>query len=348
MKSAQSVAMGFSEKGMLPDQLLRMGIRQLLRSRLKDLQHDDIEFVSSSNRHFIEQMNSSPIAPLPEKANEQHYELPPGFFHKVLGANLKYSCCYWLPETCNLDDAENEALAVTASHAGLGNNQSILELGCGWGSLSLWMASHYPCSRITAVSNSRSQGAYIREQARAQGLSNLEVITADINDFQTDQQFDRIVSVEMFEHLRNYREIYGRVASWLKPEGKFFKHIFVHHSCLYAFEDKAESDWMSRYFFSGGMMPCDDLPMRFQDDLLLEQQWRWEGKHYEKTANAWLENMDAQKDSLMPLFESTYGKDFAKLWWQRWRMFFMACAELFGLDNGQQWWVSHYLFSKRD
>ena len=223
----------------------------------------------------------------------------------------------------------------------------ILELGCGWGSLTLCMARTFPDSRITAVSNSRTQRDCITRMARQQNLHNVEVITCDMNDFSNSKQYDRIVSVEMFEHMRNYRALLERVSDWLKPGGRFFMHIFCHRDAPYAFEERDATDWMSRHFFSGGMMPSDDLPLYFQDHLQIVRQWRWDGRHYEKTANAWLQNMDRMKPVLLPLFQRTYGQDSAGQWWMRWRMFFMACAELFGYADGQQWWVSHYLFEKR-
>ena len=342
-----NLANELSEKGWVPDGIIRTGIRALLERRLADIRAGDAQTVSEQLQVFIELMDSAPIALLPEKANEQHYEVPAGFYREVLGSHMKYSCGYWGKYTRELDASESLALAQTCEHAELEDGMEILELGCGWGSLTLWMAKHYPNARITAVSNSASQRAMILERAGESGISNISVITADMNDFDTDKAYDRIVSVEMFEHMRNYRELYARVARWLKPGGKFFKHIFVHRDSPYLFEDRGPGDWMSRFFFSGGMMPSDDLPLFFQEQLRIENRWRWDGKHYEKTANAWLEKMDASREALWPLFEQTYGKDFAATWWQRWRIFFMACAELFGYDDGQQWWVSHYLFSKR-
>ena len=346
MKIDTNLANELSEKGWLPDAVIRTGIRALLERRLAGIGAADTEALSERKQSFIAAMDKAGIAPLPHKANEQHYEVPAAFFSEVLGARMKYSCGYWDADTTRLDASEELALKLTCEHAELGDGMSILELGCGWGSLTLWMAQHYPDSRITAVSNSASQRAMILERAERMGLTNIEVITADMNDFDTGAQFDRVVSVEMFEHMRNYRELYARVARWLRPGGKFFKHIFVHRDAPYLFEDRGPGDWMSRFFFSGGMMPSDDLPLFFQDTLRIERQWRWDGRHYEKTANAWLAQMDMRKEKLWPLFESTYGKDFAATWWQRWRIFFMACAELFGYDKGQQWWVSHYLFQK--
>ena len=226
------------------------------------------------------------------------------------------------------------------------NGQRILELGCGWGSLSLFMARRYPDSEITAVSNSVSQGDFIRAKAASEGLKNISVITADMNDFEAHGRYDRVVSVEMFEHMRNWQLLMGRIGNWLKADGCFFMHIFVHRDIPYLFQDKGTSDWMSRHFFSGGMMPSADLPLRCQEDLALEQRWFWKGQHYEKTCNAWLQKMDHNRKQLWPIFEDTYGKDFAAVWWQRWRMFFMACAELFGYRDGQEWFVAHYRFKK--
>lgn len=335
-----------AELGRLPDNFIRAGIRQLLKKRLQEIQSSDCEQGQRTLIQFIASMHASDIAPLPAKANEQHYEVPAEFYLYCLGKQRKYSSCFWMEDTASLDEAEVLALQQTAAHARLQDGLDILELGCGWGSLSLWMAEHYPNARITGVSNSSSQREYILQQARQRGLTNLQIVTADMNVFDIETRFDRIVSVEMFEHMRNYQVLYQRVASWLKPGGLFFKHIFVHCDTPYAFEVQGEDDWMSQYFFSGGMMPSDDLPLHFQDHLKLLDKWRWDGTHYEKTANAWLQNMDAYASELTPVLQRIYGQD-AEIWRQRWRMFFMACAELFGYDHGQTWWVSHYLFEKR-
>ncbi|MGB5397709.1 MAG: cyclopropane-fatty-acyl-phospholipid synthase family protein [Gammaproteobacteria bacterium] len=344
----QNLAVELSEAGIIPDSLIRHGIRKLLRQRLDDINASDVEAMNTMQSAFIEHMKSSAIALLPEKANEQHYEVPQAFYHSVLGPHAKYSCCYWDPTTRHLAQAEHNALLLTCEHAGIQDGMQILELGCGWGSLTLWMANHYPNSTITAVSNSASQGEHIRHCARMQKLDNINVITADMNDYQATGSYDRIVSVEMIEHMRNYQALFERIHSWLKPDGQFFMHIFVHRSVPYPFEDKDNTDWMSRYFFSGGMMPSDDLPLFFQDHMKLENRWRWNGSHYQKTAEAWLQNLDATRDELWPVLESTYGKDFAKLWFMRWRMFFLAVSEMFGYRDGNEWFVSHYLFSKRD
>lgn len=344
--SPTTIALSLAEQGYLPDALIRKGIRDLSKTRLDEIADQDCERAQSALIRFVQQMKVSPIAPLPEKANEQHYEVPADFFQYCLGEHRKYSSCFWLPETKTLDEAEALALAQTCLHAKLADGQAILELGCGWGSLTLWMASHYPNANITGVSNSASQRAHILSQAAARGLTNINILTADMNTFELDAQFDRVVSVEMFEHMRNYQVLYQKVANWLKPEGYFFKHIFVHRYAAYAFDVKAEDDWMSQYFFSGGMMPSDDLPLYFQDHLRIVDKWRWDGTHYEKTANAWLANMDQHQTEITPILEHTYGKENAAIWRQRWRIFYMACAELFGYQHGQSWWVSHYLFQK--
>lgn len=347
MSSAAVIALKLAEKGLLSDILIRKGIQKFCRSRLDEISEEDCEAAQTALMAFTAQMLTSEIAPLPEKANAQHYEIPAAFYQYCLGAHRKYSSCFWLPETKTLDEAERLALAQTCTHARLQDGQQILELGCGWGSLTLWMASQYPNSHITGVSNSSSQRDYILQQASELGLNNIHIITADMNVFDTEQVFDRIVSVEMFEHMRNYQVLYAKVARWLKADGLFFKHIFVHRYAPYTFDVKSDDDWMSQYFFSGGMMPSDDLPLYFQDDLKLVDKWRWDGTHYQKTANAWLANMDHNHAALTATLQSVYGQQDAELWRQRWRLFFMACAELFGYNRGQTWWVSHYLFSKR-
>ena len=346
MPITAQTALQWSEQGYVPDKVIRHGIRRLLAERLIEIQHDNCSSMADEQYHFIKNMKDAPVAVVPEKANEQHYEVPATFFDMVLGEHRKYSCCYWTDDTDSLDTAEANALEETCQHAKLEDGQDILELGCGWGSLSLWMAEHYPNSRITAVSNSHSQRDHIVSKATERGIDNLNIITCDMNDFDIDQQFDRIVSVEMFEHMRNWSQLYQNVSRWLKDDGLFFKHIFVNRGVPYLFLELDESDWMSRHFFSGGMMPSDDLPLHFQQHLALQRQWRWQGTHYEKTSNAWLSNMDANKELLWPILESTYGKGQAQKWWMRWRMFFMACAELFAFNNGQEWYVSHYLFEK--
>jgi len=347
MTNPTSLALGITERGLIPDSAIRRSIRYLVRQRLNELPLTDCETQMRGEAQFIKAMDQAPIALVPELANEQHYEVPAEFYSHVLGPHRKYSSSYWPVTTSDLKTAEEHSLRSTCEHAELENGQQILELGCGWGSLTLWMATHYPNSQITGVSNSQSQRFYILQEARNRGLQNIEIITADMNDFSIDRRFDRVVSVEMFEHMRNYRILFSRICNWLTDEGKFFMHIFCHRSTAYEFLDNGPSDWMSRHFFSGGIMPSDSLPLHFQDDLILQNQWRWDGTHYEKTANAWLANMDKQREQIMPILKETYGEENRIRWWMRWHIFFMACAELFGYNQGQEWWVSHYLFKKR-
>ncbi len=339
--------MSAAEKGSLPDAVCRAGIRRLLRRRLQSLNTGDTELDDAHFRKFVAECQNSAIAVVPELANEQHYEVPSELFEKVLGEHLKYSCCEWTAETESLDQAEANALATTCERADLQDGMRILELGCGWGSLSLWMARKYPNSRIMAVSNSTSQRSYIERRAEADGISNLTVTTADMNDFSASGTFDRVVSIEMFEHMRNHEELLRRISGWLNPDGKLFVHIFCHCTHNYLFESVDDRDWMARHFFSGGMMPSENLLAHYQTHLALTDQWRWGGKHYERTCNEWLKRQDASENELLSLFSQTYGEENAVMWFNRWRMFFMACAELFGFRDGNEWRVAHYLFQKR-
>jgi len=343
---ASSTVLAWTEKGLVPDSVIRAGIRRLCRQRLTHIHADNIESTAAGTESLIARMNASKVALVPELANEQHYEVPPEFFSEVLGAHAKYSCCYWGEEKESLDRAEADALKITCERAGIEDGMSVLDLGCGWGSLGLWIAQHYPGCSVTSVSNSAPQGRQIRHLAQRRGLHNIEVQTMDMNEFEAPEQFDRIVSVEMFEHMRNWRELFARISRWLKPRGQFFMHIFCHRSCSYEFLDEGPADWMGRHFFSGGIMPGDNLPLRFQQDLILLQRFRWDGRHYEKTANAWLDNMDQNRSRIMPILAQTYGDENADQWFQRWRIFFMACAELFGHAKGQEWYVGHYLFGR--
>ena len=338
--------LNLAEQGRLPDAFLRAGIRRLLRARLSEIGDGDAAAAADVASAFALGMRAAPVALVPELANEQHYEVPAEFFALVLGRHRKYSACWWPQGVDSLDAAEAAALTETCERAQLADGQEVLELGCGWGSLSLWMAEGFPASRITAVSNSRSQREYIEGEARRRGLGNLQVLTADMNGFAPPARYDRVVSVEMFEHMRNWAEMFRRVRGWLRRDGRFFMHVFAHRSTPYAFEARDAADWMSRHFFSGGMMPSDDLALLFQDDLRVLRRWRWDGSHYQRTANAWLANMDAKRWLVLPQLERTYGVD-AELWWGRWRLFFLSCAELFGYDGGSRWWVSHYLFEPR-
>lgn len=346
MNGAAQLAVDWVEQGYVPDAVVRGAIRRLCDQRLAELEVRDSEAAARRAESFVRDMESADIALLPDLANAQHYEVPAEFFALALGPNRKYSSCWWPEGVTNLAQAEAAALEETCARAGLADGQRILELGCGWGSLTLWMAQRYPGARITAVSNSASQRVYIEEQARARGLRNLAVVTADMNRFDIEPGFDRVVSVEMFEHMRNWRALFGRVHGWLAPGGRFFMHVFCHRSVPYPFVASGPSDWMSRHFFSGGMMPSDDLALRFQQDLRLLQRWRWDGTHYQRTADAWLDNLDRNRAAVLPVLARAYGAADARMWLQRWRIFFMACAELFGADRGQQWWVSHYLFER--
>jgi cyclopropane-fatty-acyl-phospholipid synthase len=348
MGATTARAVDWVEQGLVPDGVIRLGIRRLLKERLSEIHAADGAAAAELADAFITSTRDAPLAPLPDKANEQHYEVPAEFFAQVLGRHRKYSSCWWPEGVTTLDAAEAAALATTCERTGLQDGQDVLELGCGWGSLTLWMAQRYPGSRITALSNSHSQRAHIEAEAKRRGLVNVTVITRDFNAFEGEPaRFDRVVSVEMFEHLRNWGEAFRRVAGWLRPGGRFFMHVFAHRSTPYAFVERDETDWMSRHFFSGGMMPADDMALHFQDDLRLLRRWRWDGRHYQRTAEAWLANLDARRDTVWPVLERTYGAAQAGVWWMRWRLFFMSVAELFGFEDGQQWWVSHYLFERR-
>jgi cyclopropane-fatty-acyl-phospholipid synthase len=341
-------AIGLAERGWLPDALVRMGIRRLCAQRLRDEAGADMEFTSLRFQALLQQLRTSPVAIETAAANAQHYELPPRFFELCLGRRLKYSSCYWDDTTPDLDAAEERMLALYCVRAQLGDGQDILELGCGWGSLSLWMAEHYPNARITAVSNSRAQRELIQTQCLLRGIGNLQVLTQDVNRLELPPaQFDRVVSIEMFEHMRNYEILLARIASWLRVGGRLFVHIFCHRALMYPFETAGEDNWMGRYFFTGGLMPAADTLLHFQRDLAIEDQWRLSGTHYAKTANAWLANQDAHRHEVLRLLSETYGESAGKLWHQRWRMFWMSCAELFGYARGSEWIVSHYRFAKK-
>ena len=336
------------EQGKVPDVVIRWGIRRLLASRLQEEGMVHEETPRAHFAEFLTELQKSPIALHTKEANEQHYEVPPEFFQNVLGKRLKYSSCYWPVGVTTLDSAEEAMLALTAERAQLQNGIDILELGCGWGSLSFWIAEHYPLSRILAVSNSRPQREYIMAECARRNVQNLEVVTADMNDFTTERRFDRVVSVEMFEHMRNYGQLLARIRGWLKPQAQLFVHIFCHREFTYPFKTEGADNWMGRYFFTGGIMPSDTLLLNFQRDLVLERHWRVNGRHYGQTAEAWVRNLDEKKAVILPLFRNVYNLEEAERWFVRWRIFFLACAELFNYRRGNEWWVSHYLFKKRE
>ncbi len=339
------------EKNLIPDPLIRLGIRGRLRQTLKKVRAQDCETRQANLMQHIQGLNESPLAIATDEANEQHYELPTAFFLGCLGPHLKYSSGYWLEGETSADIEQSEArmLKLTSERAQLADGQRILELGCGWGSLTLWMAQHYPQAQITAISNSNTQREHIEGQLKQRNLTNVTVKTVNMIDYtgEGDSVFDRVVSVEMFEHMKNYQLLLERISQWLKPTGKLFVHIFTHKDTSYHYEVKDENDWMSRYFFTGGQMPSDDLLHYYQQHLKLADHWQVSGTHYEKTSNAWLARMDAHKAELFPLIQETYGEHQALKWWVYWRVFYMACAELWGFDQGEEWFVSHYLFENK-
>lgn len=336
-----------AERGLLPDALVRAGIRRLCRHRREELRSDSPRATAANVAAFRQTMRHGPIAPLADAANQQHYELPPEFFALMLGPLRKYSCCFFPTADASLATAEEAALAITCRRAELADGQDVLELGCGWGALCLWLAEQYPHSRITAVSNSTRQQRFIAAEAADRGLGNLRIVKADMNDFAAEAQaFDRVVSVEMFEHMRNYQELLNRIASWLRPAGKLFVHHFCHRNTCYPFETEGVNNWMGHYFFTGGIMPRAGLLSEFDQALGLVRQEHWSGLHYQKTAGAWLANLDANRVAAQRILACVYGTRQARPWFQRWRMFLMAVAELFGSTGGDEWFVTHCLLER--
>lgn len=331
-------------RDLLPDWLIRAGIRRLLRQRLREIEHPSPpEQVAA----FARELRTMPIAINTAESKEQHYEVPTAFYQHCLGPRLKYSSGLYPTGRETLAEAEEAMLALTGERARLADGLDILELGCGWGSLTLWMAEKYPRARITGVSHSRTQRSHILAEAQKRGLANVTVITCDMNDLALDAgRYDRVVSVEMFEHMKNWPRLMANIARWLRPEGLFFAHVFTHSRFAYHFVTRDETDWMSRYFFTGGMMPAHALFPQFQDDLKLVADWKVNGTHYARTAEHWLQNMDARRAEILPLFAHTYGTDQAVKWWSYWRVFYLACAELWWFRGGEEWHVSHYLFRK--
>jgi len=335
------LGIAMAERGLLPDPLVRVGIRRLLRDRLATESARFADPDAALDR-FVREMARSEVAPVPHLANRQHYEVPADFFEIVLGGHMKYSSALWAPGTASLDEAEAAMLALTCERAGLENGQRILDLGCGWGSLSLFAAERHPGARITAVSNSASQGAFVRARAAARGLRNVEVVTADVNRFAPSDRFDRVVSVEMFEHMRNWPELLRRVRGWLEPAGRLFVHVFAHRRFAYPFAVDGDGDWMARHFFTGGMMPSHDLLGRAGGPFEVEARWLVPGTHYRRTAEAWLERLDAGWPRAVAALARILPRGEAERQARRWRIFFLACAELFGFAGGEEWVVSHH------
>ncbi len=331
--------------GYVPDALVRVGIRRLLAERLRDENAGGPDAVAARRRTLVARMDASPIAVNAPEANAQHYEVPAAFFARVLGPRLKYSSGYWPDGVVDLAGAEEAMLGLYAERARLADGQEVLELGCGWGSLTLWLAERYPKSRILGVSNSRTQRAFVEDAAARRGLANVAIVTADMNAFEAGRRFDRVLSIEMFEHMRNWRALLRRAAGWMRDDGLLFLHVFSHATLAYTFEDAGAGDWMARHFFTGGMMPADTLIDDVADPLRVVERWRVPGTHYARTAEAWLANMDRNAAALAPLFAATYGVE-ARRFWSYWRVFLMACAELWGYADGSEWMVSHALLSR--
>jgi len=342
-----AAATGAVERLPLPDALTRAGIALLVERTGRRLDRTPPE----ADRDFARRMRDYPIARTPEAANAQHYELPAAFFDQVLGARRKYSCCLYGDGAETLDAAEERALAETAAHAELADGQRILELGCGWGSLTLWMAERFPRATIVAVSNSAPQRAFIEAAAAARGIGNVRVITADMNRFDpaafdVGARFDRVVSVEMWEHMSNWRALLERVHGWVEPDGRLFLHVFSHRLAPYAFDHDDKADWIAQHFFTGGIMPSHRLIRELDERFILEADWRWSGLHYQRTANDWLAHYDANEAAIAPILRAVYGRD-AGLWKRRWRLFFLATAGLFGAREGRDWGISHYRLRPR-
>lgn len=330
------------EKGYVPDPVIRFGIRNLLKQRLKDMKSQDLD-------SHAKILKDSPLAIMTKQANEQHYEVPTEFYELCLGQHKKYSSCYWDENTQELEQAEQKALDISIERAEIKDGMRILELGCGWGSLSLELARRFPNSPVTVVSNSATQKQFIDSQAHKRGLKNLTVLTRDLGKEENynfgDEKFDRVMSIEMMEHLRNYEKFFSLVVKSMKPDAKFFIHIFTHKTTPYFFETEGEDNWMGKYFFSGGQMPARDLFDQFNQHLNVSKKWDWNGTHYQKTLEAWLLKMDQNEEQVRALFKQAYGAENVELWVNRWRVFYMACSELFGFNKGEEWAVTHYLLT---
>jgi cyclopropane-fatty-acyl-phospholipid synthase len=332
-----SAMIGTAERVPLPDLLIRAGIQRLCSRTATRLASGNAE----SDAAFVREMAARAIAGNTAEASTRHDEVPAAFFAQVLGPNRKYSSCFYKEPVSTLREAEEEALRQTIEHADLADGQSILDLGCGWGSLSLSMARQFPQAQITAVSNSNSQREAIEAKAASRGLKNLRVITQDVNLFDPQQQFSRIVSIEMFEHVMSWRELLARARCWLAPNGRLFMHIFTHRAASYLFDSDDRDDWIAPYFFTGAVMPSHHLIRQYDDLFAIEKEWRWSGVHYQRTALDWLNNFDRNRDQIESILRTVYGNDTA-LWMRRWRWFFLATAGLFGYADGSEWGISHY------
>ena len=335
--SLAATAIAAAERVPLPDAALRFGVGRLVGRTSRSLAK-----AGGNDSAFVATMHGWPIAVHTDEANAQHYELPPAFFELVLGPRRKYSCCLYETAAATLAEAELRALEATCAHAALENGQAVLELGCGWGSLSLFMAERYRASRFVSVSNAAAQRRHIEEEIVRRGLDNLSVVTADMNGFAPDRTFDRVVSVEMFEHMSNWCALLERARSWLEPEGRLFIHVFSHRASAYRFDHADKADWIAQHFFTGGVMPSHGLVRQFPGSFTVERDWRWSGRHYQRTALDWLGNFDRHRHQIAGIFTETYGRE-ASLWMRRWRLFFLATAGLFGHAGGEEWGVSHYL-----
>jgi len=332
-----STIIGTAERVPLPDVIIRAAIHRLCSRTATRLASGS----GDRDAAFAREMAGRAIAEHAEVAHSRHDEVPAAFFAHMLGPNLKYSSCYYKNAASTLQEAEEEALRQTVEHAGLGDGQSILELGCGWGSLSLFMARQYPRARIVAVSDSTLQRDHIEGEGKKRGLANLRVVSADMNTFDPADGFDRVLSVEMFEHMMNWRQLLTRVRSWLKPDGRFFMHIFTHRAGTYLFDRADREDWVAQHFFTGGMMPSHQLIRQYADLLAVEKDWRWSGTHYQRTALDWLANFDSHSDEIEAVLRTVYGHD-THLWMRRWRRFLLTTSGLFGYADGDEWGVSHY------
>jgi len=335
------------EKNIFPDWLIRIRIRQLLDLRIKQEKKENAEAQLAHKINYVKSLKESPIAVHTKDANEQHYEVPSEFFTYVMGPRMKYSSGYWPYSSTSFAESEEAMLKLTVERAELSNGMRVLDLGCGWGSISLYVAEKFPKCKVVGVSNSKTQKQFIDQRAKERGLKNLTILTQDMNEFSTKDKFDRIISVEMLEHMKNYEKLFEKLSKFLNVGGKFFVHIFTHNTFAYPFEVIDETDWMAKYFFTGGQMPSDDLFLYFQKDFLIENHWRVNGTHYAKTSEAWYNNMLSNQDKVLEILSKTYGEKEKTKWFVYWKVFFLACAELWGYRNGEEWFVSHYLFRKR-